>query len=190
MITIDAPISFLVGAGIAVARRRKDGRGVENRDRVLAKGLLFQSTILSPIILFFMSRFPDWEWNYFFDARAFFFDGEGSAGYAALAIVVALVNFSFWVGFRVAETLMQRGKLDVARKMVVGTGIVILVIMAILYDQSLHVGTFAQFESGEAGLMFVHLEFVAILVIAGGLIAASLFFLLRSERQSANASGS
>lgn len=190
MITIDAPISFLVGAGIAVARRNEQGTGVHNRDGVLAKGLLFQSTILSPIILFFMARFPDWEWNYFFDARAFFFDGDGSAGFATLAIVVAMVNASFWVGFRAAEMLMQRGKLDVARKMVVGTGIAILVIMAILYDQSLHVGTFAQFEMGEAGLMFAHLEFVAILVIAAVLIAAGLTLLLRSERQSANASGS
>ena len=190
MITIDAPISFLVGASIAVARRSSDGTAVENRDRVLAKGLLFQSTVLSPIILFFMSRFPDWEWNYFFDARAFFFDGDGSAGFAALAIVVALVNASFWVGFRTAEALMQRGKLATARKVVIGTGVAILVIMAILYDQSLHVGTFAQFERGEAGLMFAHVEFVTILVVAGALIAAGLTLLLRSERHSANASGS
>ena len=190
MITIDAPISFLVGASIAVARRNDQGNAVQNRDRVLAKGLLFQSTILSPIILFFMARFPDWEWNYFFDARAFFFDGEGSAGYATLALVVALVNASFWVGFRAAETLMHRGKLATARKMVLGTGVAILVIMAILYDQSLHVGTFSEFEGGRAGLMFAKLEFVLTLVVAGALIAVGIAWLIRSERQSANASGS
>ena len=190
MITIDGPISFLVGAGVAVARRNEKGTGVQNRDRVLAKGLLFQSTILSPIILFFMARFPDWEWNYFFDARAFFFDGDGSAGFATLAIVVSLVNASFWFGFRAAETLMMRGKLDTARKMVIATGIAILVIMAILYDQSLHVGTFDQFQTGEAGLLFVQVEFIATLVVAALLIAIGLTWLITSERQSANASGS
>lgn len=193
MITIDAPISFLVGASIAVARRNEEGTAVQHRDRVLAKGLLFQSTILSPIILFFMSRFPDWEWNYFFDARAFFFESEGSLGFAALALVVALVNASFWVGFRCAEWLMAQGKLDVAKKVVIGTGVLILGTMAVLYNQSLHVGTYDEFEHGSAGLMFTHLEFVTILVVAGTLIAIGLGWLLRSERQhtqSANASGS
>lgn len=181
MITIDAPISFLVGASLAVARRDATGRAVANRDRVLWKGLLFQSTVLTPVILFFMARFPDWEWNYFFDARAFFFDSAGPLGFAVLCAVVALVNVSFYLGFRAAEWLMARGQLRRARRVVIGTGVVILAIMGVLYDQSLHVGTFDEFGRAQGRLIFADPEFLGTLGVAGVLIAGALFWLFKSE---------
>ena len=181
MITIDAPISFLMGASLAVARRNAEGTAVAHRHRVLAKGMLFQSTVLTPVILFFMARFPDWEWNYFFDARAFFFDNEGPAGLVVLCAVVALVNASFWGGFRVAEWLMAKGQLGVAKRVMVGCGVVILGIMGVLYDQSLHVGTFEEFGRAQGALIFSNVEFLVTLAVAGTLIAAAYVWLLRSE---------
>ncbi|MEM9069603.1 MAG: hypothetical protein AAGE52_13910 [Myxococcota bacterium] len=182
MITIDAPISFLVGAALATARRDPEKPEVRNRDRLLHKGLLFQSTILTPVILFFMARFPDWEWNYFFDARAFFFDSAGPWGFLVLTIVISLINLSFVAGFRFAEAAIRQGAPERAQQTVLGTGGIVLLTMAVLYDRSLHVGTFEEYQEASAQLIFLHGEFMVVLGVAGAVIAAGIATVLRSER--------
>ncbi len=183
MITIDAPISFLIGASLAVSRRDPESHEVRGRDRLLHKGLLFQSTVLSPIILFFMSRFPDWEWNYLFDARSFFFEHTRSPlGFAVLAGVIAMVNASFYFGFRAAEMLVAKGAITAARRMIGACVLLVVAILAVLYDQSLHVGTFAEYGAGTATLIFHNPEFLTINAIAGPLIAASLWWIIRTEK--------
>ena len=182
VITIDAPISFVVGATLAVRGRDRVGPSAQGRDRLLRKGLLFQSTVLSPIILFFMLRFPDWEWNYFFDARAFFLDDTDTPwGFAALTGVMVLVNLSFYGGFVAAESLVLRGRAGAAVRLIAVVSLVVLVTMAVLYEQTLHVGSLAEYQAGTAPLLFVHKEFLAVLILAGVALATSLAWLLASE---------
>ena len=183
MISIDGPISFLVGGALVLARRRPDGE-VPARNRLLAKGLLFQSSVLTPLILFYLVRFPDWEWNYLFDARAFFFDAaRPTLGFACLSLVVACVNASFYVGFRVTEALVARGHVARAKRLVFGTIALVLLTMALMLRQTLHVGSYAEFAAGEARLIFVHVEWLVVTLGGGLLIALGLASVLGSERR-------
>lgn len=182
MITIDAPISFVVGAALAVRGRDRVGPQADGRDRLLFKGMLFQATVLSPIILFFMLRFPDWEWNYFFDARAFFLDDVSAPwGFAALALVVSLVNLSFYAGFLAAEALVTRGRTAAARRLIASVAFVVVATMLALHDQTLHVGSYADYQRGRAALVFTHAEFLVVLAVAGVALGGSLAWLLASE---------
>jgi len=181
VITIDAPISFAIGAALAVRGRDPEQSTVPGRERLLRKTMLFQSTVLAPTILFFMLRFPDWEWNYFFDARAFFLNGAAPWGFAVLALVMALVNLSAYGGFVVAERLIERGQAAGAARLVTGVALLVLALMAGLYDRTLHVGSLSEYRAGTAPLMFAHGEFLAVLAVAGLLLASSLAWLLASE---------
>lgn len=182
MISIDGPISFLVGGAIALARRRPDGK-LEARDRLLTKGLLFQSTVLSPLILFYLVRFPDWEWNYLFDAGQFFFGAPDSTlGFALLSALVAAINATFYAGFRVVEALIARGQVARAKQLLIGVALLILATMLAMFEQSTHVGTYAEFAAGEATLIVEHMEWLVVTVVGGALIGLALALLLRSER--------
>jgi len=183
VISIDGPISFLVGGALVLARRRPDGE-VPARDRLLAKGLLFQSSVLTPLILFYLVRYPDWEWNYLFDARAFFFgDAHPTLGFACLSLVVACVNASFYLGFRVVEALLARGHVARAKRLVLAASALILLTMALMFRQTLHVGSYAEFVAGQATLIFVHMEWLGVTLGGGVLIVLGLAAVLGSERR-------
>lgn len=182
MITIDAPISFLAGAGLAVACA--DGNKVRDRDRTLYRGLLFQATLLTPMILYFMLRFPDWEWNYMFDARAFFLDRSDSPlGFAILVICTSLISAGFYLGFCAAEALLLKGKRQAALQLLAATGALIGLIIVIMHDQTLHLGTYAQYKNGNAPLLFTHIEFLIVQAIAALLIALSFGWIVRANRR-------
>lgn len=182
MITIDGPISFLAGAGLAVACA--DGKKIRDRDRTLYRGLLFQATVLTPIILYFMVRFPDWEWNYMFDARAFFFDRTDSPlGFVVLTVCTSLISAGFYLGFRVAESLLARGKRQGALRLLAGTGLLIGAIIAMMHDQALHMGSYAEYMSGTAPYTFTNVEFLIVQGVAGALIALSLGWIIRANRR-------
>lgn len=188
MITIDFPISFVAGMGVALAARREaspspqsNARGrvaLANPDRALAAGLTYQGLFLTPVILYFMTRFPDWEWNYFFDAQGFFFGPGADMGNAARTpssaagqvIFVLLAGFtaaSHLLGFWLAQNLIAHGREKTARRILTAVVVAILVITAILADRALHVGSYHQYHHGQAALIFVNLEFLVTLAIAG-----------------------
>lgn len=184
MITIDGPISFLAGGGLALACR--EGKKIIDRDRLFYRGMTFQATILTPVILFFMVRFPDWEWNYLFDARAFFFDNTASPwGFVILAAATAAISGSFYLGFRASEYFIAQGRPKTALNMLGAVGALVAVIMAILHDQALHLGTLAEYRAGTATLLFLHVEFMVVQGVAGVLIAGAIAWIVRSTRRGA-----
>lgn len=183
MITVDAPICFLVGGGLALACRDGAQSRVRNRDRLLIRGLLFQSMLLSPVILYFMLRFPDWEWIYLFDARSFFFGGQGFAlGSLLLVVAVALLNLSFYVGFRVVEWLVARHQVRWAQGLLIAVLLAMGAILLATFEQTVHVGSLAAYRAHEAPLVLNHLEFLLTQTIAAVLVAAALWWLIRTNQ--------
>ncbi|RMF16891.1 MAG: hypothetical protein D6761_05505 [Candidatus Dadabacteria bacterium] len=183
MITIDAPISFLTGAAIA-ATCAQDGV-VLRRDQTFARGLIVQALVLCPLIVYFMVRFPDWEWNYFFDARRFFFDSPGPVGEIVFALSIVAINGSFVLGFGIAERWITQGNERAVWKMLAVIGGLILAIMGILYDQSLHLGTYAQWKAAQAPLILTIGEFYAAMGVATIGLAAGLTWVVRGAHRPA-----
>lgn len=183
MITVDGPISFLVGGGIALACRKRAGAGVIDRDRTLLRGMLLQSLVLTPVILFFMVRYPDWEWNYLFDARAFFFDDGIGVGAPLLALIAAAITASHWLGFRVVEALLQTGRIRIAGQLLVTVGILVGAVMAWMWEQTLWVGTLAEWQAGEATLIFLEPGFLAAQTVAGLLLVPGIAWIIWRARQ-------
>ena len=177
MITIDAPISFLTGAAIA-ATCAQDG-AVLRRDRTFARGLVVQAMVLCPLIVYFMVRFPDWEWNYFFDAQRFFFDSPGPVGEVVFALAVVAINGSFVGGFRLAERWIERGNERGVWRMIGATGVLIGAIMVALYKQTLYLGTLAQWQAGEAPLILTVGEFYVAMAVAAVGLGAGLTWVIR-----------
>lgn len=184
MITIDGPISFLVGAGIAAACRRDDG-SVRDRDRTLLRGLALQSLILTPIILFFMIRFPDWEWNYLFDAEAFFFRDHPRLAPLLLALIASALTASYLLGFAVAERLMRGGRTKAVIALLAGTGGLVGLIMAVMWKQTLFIGTRAEWLAGEAPLIFTVPDFLIAQTAAGVLLGPAIAWIVWSARKAA-----
>lgn len=188
MITVDAPISFVVGGAIALACKEREAPRIRDRNRLLYRGMLFQSTILTPVILYFMLRFPDWEWNYMFDAGTFFFGGgQPTLAFAILCVGVALINLSFFLGFLLVEALVARGRERAALGALGGVGAAIGLTIAVMYRQTLHLGTYDAFQAGEADLIFTNLEFLAVETIAGLLVVPTVAWIIWSNRRQAAA---
>ena len=179
MITIDAPISFLVGGAIALATKDPLKAQIQDRSAVLLRGLILQSVILTPMILFFMLRFPDWEWNYMFDARQFFFaNATPILGIGLLVVITALINVSFLAGFRLVEAFIIRNQTGRAVQTLVGTLLLVGVIMAVMFEQTLHLGTYAEYNAGSAQLVITNVEFVGVLGVSGVLLAVSGYWVV------------
>ena len=186
MITIDAPISLLVGAGLALATRDSETHTIKDRNATFLKGLAMQSIILSPVILFFMIRFPDWEWNYMFNAREFFFgDGNSAVGVAVLATVMALLNISFIAGFMLAEKLIQKQKLmGVFALLGVASALIVGLILSML-DQTINLGTLAEYQAGAASFILTNVEFLGAQAIAGTLLVIAFGLTILSANKAA-----
>jgi hypothetical protein len=181
MITIDAPISFLLGSGLAYAASRQDKADF---DAIFLKGLVLQACVLSPVILFFMLRFPDWEWNYMFDARQFFF-GEGrlSIGAASIALILSLLNLTYIIGFKLSTKLIKLEKAQQVLYMLGGVGTLIAVIILAMLDQTLHIGTLAEYQNQTAGLIFFNIDFLLAQAGAGVLLTIGFVLTLRGGQQ-------
>lgn len=184
MITIDGPISFLVGAGIAAACRRDDGT-IADRDRTLMRGLVVQSLILTPIILFFMVRFPDWEWNYMFDAEAFFFRDNPRLAPLLLAMIVSALTATYMLGFWAAEKLMARGGLKAVIALLAGTGALVGLTMALMWKQTLFIGRRAEWLAGDAPLIFTVPDFLMAQTAAGALLGPAIAWIVWRARRAA-----
>lgn len=182
MISVDLPISFLLGGGLALATQIQGQPDRYNRDKTLLQGMLIQSFFVSPIILYFLLRFPDWEWHYLFDARSFFF-GSGGHAFGVLLIValLAVLNYSFYLGFTVVERRLNEGRLVFAVGLLGGIGLAVVSVILLLLDRTLHLGTYAQYQNGEAKLIFTHLEFLMVMAVAGLLIAGGFFQVLTGK---------
>lgn len=181
MITIDAPISFLLGSGLAYAAAKKQN---SNRDEVFLKGFILQSCVLSPVILFFMIRFADWEWNYLFNANEFFFGKDNlGIGATSIAILIALLNATYILGFKFSSKLIEQGKEKQVVTMLAGTLALIALIMLIMFKQTLHIGTLAEFQNGEAGLIFLNIEFLLAQTGAVVLLGLGFFYTMKSAKR-------
>ncbi|MBV1873773.1 MAG: hypothetical protein KUG80_03275 [Gammaproteobacteria bacterium] len=110
MITVGGPISFLIGGAVAYACRSATGDKVRDRDRTLTNGLILQSVVLTPVILFFMLRFPDWGWDYMANAQALFLDDNPGFGIMLTAVIVAVMNLSYLLGFHVTESMIKKSR--------------------------------------------------------------------------------
>ncbi len=180
MITVDAPISFLLGSGLALAASRKEGSDFQS---VFTQGFILQSCVLSPVILFFMLRFPDWEWNYLFDAKTFFFGEENlSAGAASIALLIAILNATYLLGFKLSESLIKQNKDRLVAGIIGGTAASILIIMLIMLDQTLHIGTLAEFNQGRAQLIFTNTDFLIAQAGAGIVLGIGFFIILSKQK--------
>jgi hypothetical protein len=184
MITVDGPISFLVGAGIAAACRRADGT-IADRDRTLLRGLAVQSLVLTPIILYFMLRFPDWEWNYLFDAEAFFFGDHPRLAPLLLALIVSALTASYLAGFALAERLLRGGSTRPVLALLAGTGTLVGLIMAVMWRQTLFIGTRAEWLAGDAPLIFTVPDFLMAQTAAGALLAPAIVWIVWKARRAA-----
>lgn len=189
MITIDFSISFMAGMGVALAARDTNGR-IHNPDRALAAGMTYQGFFLTPVILYFMTRFPDWEWNYFFDAREFFFGMMAGAGGAlppfsgavgplVFVLMAAFTIASHGAGFALAAWLSARGSGRAARNLLAAVAAAVLVTTVALADQALHVGTYHLYHNGAAPLIFESWEFLATLAAAGVVCGLPLLLLVK-----------
>lgn len=183
MITIDAPISFLLGAGLALAAKNKN----KNYEQVFLKGFILQSCVLSPVILFFMLRFPDWEWNYLFNAQQFFFGSENiGLGAATIALIIALLNLTYILGFQLAKKLLENNHKRQLVMILGGTLTLVLLIMLMMFEQTLYVGTLAEFKSKSAPLIFVTRDFLIAQTVAIILLAAGFSLILKTSSNSKN----
>lgn len=184
MITIDAPISFMIGGALALAGKAPNSDRIAGRDVLLLRVLLFQGVVLTPLILYFMVRFPDWEWNYMFDAGSYFFAGGVVSARAALtlALIAAALHASCYAGFRVVEGLVARGKAKIAWRVIVATAVLIGAIMAGMYRQTLHLGSYAEFQAGRAPLAFTVPEFLLVQAVAGVLVAGGIAWIVKLQR--------
>ncbi len=183
MITIDAPISFVVGAGIAVLAQRFERGNSQDTSEIgmqhaFWRGLVVQAVLLTPLILFFMVRFPDWEWNYMFDARTFFFTPNQSVGVLVFVAAMAAMNLSYVLGFRLAESSLRQGNAQRVYKMLAAVGLLVLLIMAFFWRETLHVGSYADFNSGAAKPMYQNIPFMMTMVVSGPMLAAGLYWAL------------
>jgi hypothetical protein len=178
MITIDLPISFLAGMGVAIAARDPGTGRIKNPDRAAAAGLAYQGLCLTPTILYFMTRFPDWEWNYFFAAGDFFFGMAAGAGGAVppfwgaagpfiFILLAAFTTASHMAGFALAARLIAHGRVRTARNTLAAVMVAVLITVAALADRALHVGTYHLYKSGNAPLFFDSGEFLVTLAVAG-----------------------
>lgn len=178
MITIDAPISFLLGAGLAMAGNNKS----KSYNEIFLKGLILQSCVLSPVILFFMLRFPDWEWNYMFNAQAFFFKPDNiGIGAATIAVIMALLNATYILGFQFAQKLLSKDMKRQLNTLLISVSVLILVIMGLMFEQTLYVGTLAEFESQSASLIFMTRDFLIAQTAAGVLLASGFSLILKTS---------
>ena len=186
MITIDAPISFLVGAGLALAAQDKENSTIYDRDNTLLKGLAMQAIILTPVIMFFMVRFPDWEWNYMFNAKTFFFSDNNGIGAAILALIMAAITLSFIVGFVLTEKMIKKQSTTGVYIIFGAAAALIVGLMAFMYQQTSYVGNLAEYQSGNATLLLVHKEFIAAQVTAGALLIPSFIWIVTSAKAKAS----
>lgn len=178
MITIDAPISFVLGSGLALMAQP------ETWPTVRSRGYLLQTLVLTPVIAFFMMRFPDWEWNYMFGAEAFFFGEGNTGGIVVFVVMLALMNASYMFGFHYAARLVHRGHREKAMRMVFGMLALIATIIVVMWRQTLYVGTISEFEAGTANLIFTEPAFLVAQGLAGTLLTLGTLWALRPQTSS------
>ena len=179
MITVDAPISFFVGGAIALACRSATGDKIRDRDKTLFHGFILQTVVLTPVILFFMLRFPDWEWNYFFDAKKFFFSEDSSLGIWIISLVIAIMNLSYLLGFYVTETMIHKNQFVQPLVLLISVLLLMGGIMLSMIDQTLHIGTLAEYNNGDATLIFLSPAFLFAQTMAIILIAMGFKWIIR-----------
>lgn len=184
MITIDAPISFLLGTGIALATISADSTKQQIQQNLLY-GFILQSCILSPIILFFMLRFPDWEWNYLFNAKQFFFSEQSlSLGAASIALIMAILNATYLLGFKLSEHFLLNNKKNTVIAIISATLISVLAIMAIMFKQTLNIGSLAEFQAETTTLIFMNTDFLIAQTSAGVLLAIGFIIIMKTSKSS------
>ena len=182
MITVDAPVSFLLGGAIALLTQMDAQPNDPKRNKVLMQGIMLQSMVVSPLILFFLLRFPDWEWHYLFNAREFFFS-EDTLFFGVLCIIalMALLNGAFYLGFVLVERYLLKDQLLSALKLLGAVALGSVTIIVILIEQTLYLGTYEEFQSQQAPLIFESWEFVSVMVAAGPLLFIPMYKIIKGD---------
>jgi hypothetical protein len=161
MFIIDTPISLLVGAAVAYSASG-NGSTIENRNRAFSRGLLIQSLLITPLTVFFLLRFPDWEVSYLVDARTTM---ESTLGpWLGMLFIIWLTAF-YVVGFKWGEKLIASGKRNTLKKVVFGLLGIITVINVYVFRETLYLGTTAQYHAGTAPGAVISYEFLAAVFI-------------------------
>lgn len=178
MFVIDTPISLLAGAAIAYKASNTDEK-FENRDRAFARGLLLQSLLITPLTVFFLLRFPDWQLSYLIDAHTTMKTDTGA--WMGLFFMIWL-NAFYVVGFNVAATLINTGRRQRVLQLIYALLAVITVVTTLVFDATLYLGSSSQYHAGTAPSSAANYEFLAVVFIGLPLWLAGYFWAIRAQK--------
>lgn len=188
MITIDFPISFLAGVGFALAANPDTsslgGPGAKTCAPrcTLSPGLFYQALFLTPVIVYYMTRFADWEWHYLFDARRFFLTEVSATSSIVFCITIALTVLFHQMGFAIALRWVNQGNRSKAVGLGIAAILVTIIVPLFFLHQATHVGLFAEYIAGTASPAWQHQEYIITLAVSGLIVIPTYYLAVRRQR--------
>lgn len=189
MITIDFPISFLAGVGFAFATKSAvsipggPSTAVPRERCILSPGLFYQAFFLTPVIVYFMTRYADWEWHYLFDARKFFLIEASATSSILFCITIALTVLFHQMGFAMTRRLLLGHQCRQAKVLAIAAILVTVGIPLFFLHQATHVGLYADYLSGRTPAAWNDTEYLLTLVVSGLIVIPPYSLALRRLRQ-------
>lgn len=177
-VPFDVILNFLIGAGVALGCAPQV-KGVTHAlwNRYLLGVFLFGAVLFVPFGAYLYYYHTDWSWMYFFD--------PGTLPPATLkwlgVFCLACYQGALVGGYLLAQWLVREGreKLMTALVAVVGAGLGVFSLFTL--DRLLHIGSYAEFTTDQAVLLFKHR--VGVLnTLVGTAMGLWLFFMIRSFR--------
>lgn len=171
MVQIDAAMCMGFGATLAVATAGKIAADPLQRYRIFLAGALVQGLVLTPLVVIYLARFPSWDTMYFLPDVMF---------HAKLLAVMAGGTFlSYFIGYHLAANWIINGRPTRALLLAGLCWLWTVAVPLILFDRFIHMGSTAQYQSGQKmGYIFFDLDFLLTTIIGGAALVFALWRLV------------
>ena len=179
MMIIDPPFALLLGASVALANSCGE-RLIPNRDKIFSRGLIAQALVISPLTLYYVVHFSDWECSYLFDAAAYF---SSATGHIALITFLIVLNALYIVSFKLAESWLASDKRHLVKGFIATMVAYCLFATAYFWEETSSSGVKAVFDTGSAPSALADTEFmISTAIIFISLTAAFVWALLGNKK--------
>ena len=170
----DLFISLFLGALFALtAARSLKSTESTFRHPYFRRAVLFQLFIFVPIGIYLIYYFPAWSWMYFLNpqAHSIWWSVLAIGGYFVLMVL----------GFILAQYFIKKDQIGAARG-VMGVGALGFLCFFFLPIRRLSVvGTYEEFESGNALYVFQNLHWLISMIVIGIYFGLPLFYIIRKN---------
>lgn len=175
-VPLDASLCLTAGHIFAVAGAEPMKESPEKAAECLNRSRIFTATVVAPVSLCFLFRWPHWSWMYTVRNRP--------RRAALVALASGLLMCANELGYRNAARLIVGDRDRAAAKEGAATLSLPLLIGLVGIRRLLRLGTIEEFEAGEAKFTLFSLDFLASVSLAGlAAVAGALYVFVKNACQ-------